>query len=318
MGVRILVTGATGFVGGAVSRELQAAGHDVVAYVREGSDSRALRDLERIVGDLGDPNRLAVAAAGCNALVHAAGSTDPTANLDSLGWVHIAGTENVINAAKQAGCKRMIHISCADVTLYQGPRSFWNEDQCPQRPFGKLAQTKLHAEELVRVAGKQGFWTVALRPALVWGPGDTTHLPGWQKEADRGGIGIIGGGKKLMSTTFVRNLAHAVRCALQTKVTTGNIYYVVDAELSVARDFFAELSAALGWSPPTRVGPYHWARIASRTGLLRLHTTEVIRRSQTSAFDMSRAKQELGYEPIVTREQGMAELAAWYRETHAN
>ena len=310
------MTGATGFIGGGVLRSLQAAGHDVVAYVREGSDSRALSDVERMVGDIADPNRLADAASGCDAMVHAAGIADPNAHADNLGWVHVAGTENALNAAKKAGCKRFVHVSCADVTIYDGPRSFWNETEAPQRPFGDWAQTKLNAEELVRVSGRKGFWTVALRPALVWGPGDTTHLPGWKAEADDGGIRIVGGGKKLLATTHIENLAHAVSCALKTNVTTGNVYYVVDTELSVSREFFTELSAALGWAPPKSAGPYRWAWLASRTGVSSLHPTQVIRRGQTSAFDMSRAKHDLGYEPIVTREQGLTELAQWYRSTH--
>ncbi|MFW2386824.1 MAG: NAD(P)H-binding protein, partial [Polyangiales bacterium] len=68
--MRCLVTGATGFIGGAVLRNLQAAGHEVVAYVRESSDSRSLQDVERVVGDLGDPNRLALAATDCDVMVH--------------------------------------------------------------------------------------------------------------------------------------------------------------------------------------------------------------------------------------------------------
>ena len=311
--MRCLVTGATGFIGGGLLRGLQAAGHEVVAYVREGADSRDLQDVERVVGDIGDPNRLAAAAAECDAFVHAAGIADPSADAASLGWAHVAGTENALNAAKKAGCKRFVHISCADVTLHDGPRSFWTESDAPQRPVGDLARTKLQAEELVRVSGRKGFWTVALRPGLVWGPRDTMHLRGWKAEADSGGIRLVGGGKKLLATTYIANFSYAVLCALQTSVTTGNVYCVVDTELSVSRDFFTELSESLGWPPPKRSGPYWWAWISSRTGLSSLHPTEVIRRGRTSAFDMSKARQELGYEPIVTREQGMAELAAWAR-----
>ncbi|MGB8328978.1 MAG: NAD(P)-dependent oxidoreductase [Polyangiales bacterium] len=313
--MRCLVTGATGFIGGAVLRGLEAAGYEVVAYVREGSDSRPIRDVQRVVGDLGDPNRLALAAANCDAMVHAAGLADASASPDSLGWAHVAGTENAINAAKQAGCRRMIHVSCADVTLHDGPRSFWNEDDAPPRPLGALARTKLQAEELVRVSGRRGFRTTVLRPALVWGPGDRTHLPGWEQEAHDGGIRIIGGGKKLMATTYIANLTHAVLCSLQTKLTTGNVYYIVDTELSLSRDFFTELSTALGWSAPRSAGPYRWAWVCSRIGLSSLHPTQVVRRGQTSAFETTRAKRDLGYEPVVTRAQAMAELAAWYRET---
>ncbi len=312
--MRCLVTGANGFIGGAVVRALRDANHDVVAYVRQSDDSPSLARAERVVGDLADPNRLAEAATGCDAMVHAAGIADPAASPESLGWAHVAGTENALAAAKKAGVRRFIHISCADVTLYDGPRSFWNEDQAPPRPFGALAQTKLHAEELVRVSGKRGFRTTVLRPSLVWGPGDTTHLPGWQAEAQSGGIRLFGGGKKLLSTTFVTNVAHAALCAVQTKVATGNVYYVVDTELSVSRDFFTELSDALGWPAPRRAGPYRWGWFCCRTGLWPLHLTEAIRRGHTSAFEMNRAQKDLGYEPVVTREQGMRELAAWVRK----
>lgn len=293
-------------------RGLQAAGHEPVAYVREGSDSRDLRDVDRVVGDLGNPNRLADAARGCDAMVHAAGIADCNAHPEALGWANVAGTENALNAAKQAGCKRFVHISCADVTLYDGPRSFWTEADAPQRPYGELARTKLHAEELVRVSGRKGFWTTALRPGLVWGAGDGTHLPRWRSEADRGGIRIVGGGKKLLATTHVANLCHAVLCALQTGVTTGHVYYVVDTELSVSREFFQEISRALGWPSPRNAGPYRWAWLACRVGLSPLHPTEVLRRAHTSAFDMRRAREDLGYEPVITRERGLAELARWY------
>lgn len=286
-----------------------------MAYVRKGTDSGGLHDVERFEGDLGEPNRLAMAARGCDSVIHAAGTADPRAGREALGWVHVAGTENVLNAAKQAGCRRLVHISCADVTLHDGPRSFWNEDQAPTKPFGALASTKLQAEELVRVSGKKGFWTCALRPALVWGPGDTTHLPRWHAEADAGGIRLVGGGKKLMATCYIENLAHATVCALRSKVTTGNVYYVVDTELSLCRELFAELSEALQWPPPRNAGPYRWAWVCARAGLSSLDPTEVILRGRTSSFDMSRAKQDLGYEPKVTREQGMAELAAWARHT---
>ena len=308
------MTGATGFVGGGVLRGLAAAGHEVVAYVREGADSRDLVDIERVVGDIGDPNRLATAADGCDAVIHAAGIADARAHADTLGWTHVAGTENAINAARKAGCRRFVHISCADVTLYDGPRSFWTESDAPQRPYGELARTKLQAEELVRVSGQRGFWTVALRPGLVWGPGDAMHIRKWKHEADSGGIRIVGAGKKLMATTYIRNLAYAVERSLETGVTTGNVYYVVDEELSISREFFAQVSQRLGFPPLKTTGPYGWAWLSCRTGLGPLHPTEVLRRGHTSAFDMSRAKEDLGYEPIVKRDQGLNELVEWVRE----
>lgn len=310
--MRCLVTGATGFVGGTLCEGLRASGHEVVAYVRESSEDGSLRGFETARGDLADPNLLKAAANGCDAMIHAAGIADPAASEKALGWTHVAGTENALNAAKAAGCRLFVHLSCADVTLHDGPRSFWNEDRVPTKPVGMHAQTKLEAEELVRVSGRADFATIALRPALVWGPGDLTHMPGWAEEAAHGGIRLVAGGKKIMATTYTANLAHAVERALAANVSTGNVYYVVDTELGLVRDFFGELSEALGWPKPRRGGPYWWERLSSRLGLSVLHPTQVLRRGHTSAFEMNRAKKDLGYEPVVARDQGMRELAAWF------
>lgn len=315
--MRCLVTGATGFVGGTLSLGLKACGHDVVGCARTTDAAKRFAGLEVARFELGEPNALAQAARGCEAMVHAAGIADPTADAELLGWTHVAGTENALNAAKAAGCEVFVYISCADVTLYNGPRSFWNEDQAPSRPFGAHATTKLAAEELVRVSSAGAFRTIVLRPALVWGPGDQTHLPGWRKEADRGGVRLIAGGKHLMATTYTRNLVAAAGCALRAGVPAGSIYYVVDTELSLAREFFTQLSEALHWIPPRRGAPYSVEWTLARLGLSSLHPTEVIRRGHTSAFEATRAKSELGYEPVATREEGMRELAAWVEESPA-
>ena len=102
--------------------------------------------------------------------------------------------------------------------------------------------------------------------------------------------------------------------AIEADVPTGSVYYIVDTELSVSRDFFTELCGTLGWKAPRKGGPYGWAMALCRARLSSLHPTQVIRRGQTSAFDVSKAKTELGYEPVVTRDQGMAELGAWVRQ----
>ena len=316
--MRCLVTGATGFIGRAILRGLQESGHEAVACVREGSDSRSLMDVERRVGDLADPNRLAAAAESCAAIIHAGGVSDPTASRQALGWANVAGTENVINAAKKAGCQRMIHISCADVTLYDGPRSFWNEDQHPRQPYGELARSRLQAEELVRVSGSRGFRTIALRPALVWGPGDSPLLRSWRAEADNGGLRLIGGGRKLLATTHTENLVRAVTQAVMADVPSGSVYYIVDEELSLSREFFSDLCQSLGWAAPRSGGPRWWAMLLCRAHLSPLHPTQVIRRARTSAFDPSRARTELGYAPTMTRSRGMANLAAWARQRGSN
>jgi nucleoside-diphosphate-sugar epimerase len=312
--VRCLVTGATGFIGGRLCRSLADSGHEVLAYARRAPEHKLPDGSKLALGDLADPNGLASAARGCEAIVHAAGVSDPASESKALGWTHVAGTENALNAAKAAGCRHFVYISCADVTLHDGDRSFWNEDQAPSQLLGEHARTKLAAEDLVRVYGAKGFRTTVLRPALVWGPGDFRQLRHWQAEAQRGGIRLVAGGKKLMATTHLRNLAHAVQCALGRELSSGSVYYIVDEELGLAKDFFGDLSEALGWAAPRKGGPYWLERWSTRLGISALHGSEVVRRGRSSAFDSRRAKTELGYEPVTTRADGMRELAAWFKE----
>lgn len=295
---------------------LKASGHDVIAYARPTSNGRSPQGLRVAHGDLADPNALKDAARDCYAMIHAAGIANPSEDRATLGWTHVAGTENALNAAKAAGCRVFIYVSCADVTLHDGPRSFWNEDGAPTGPVGAHAQTKLHAEELVRVSGRSRFTTIVLRPALVWGPGDRAHMHAWAQEAEAGGIRLVAGGKKIMATTYTANLVFAVNRALGAKVPTGNVYYVVDEELGLVRDFFGELSEAVGWPKPRSGGPYWLEKLFSNLGISKLHPTEVIRRGRTSAFQINRAKQDFGYEPIVARDEGMRELAAWFASMH--
>ena len=312
--MKLLVTGASGFIGGSLCRSLAGSGHEVLAYMRRAPERELPSDQELCLGDLANPNTLASAARGCEVIIHAAGVVDPKSDSRTLGWTHVAGTENAMNAAKAASCRHFVYISCADVTLHDGDRSFWNEDQTASQLLGEHARTKLDAEDLVRVSGAKGFRTTVLRPALVWGPGDHRHLHRWQAEADRGGIRLVAGGKKLMATTYVRNLAHAVDCALARELSSGSVYYIVDEELGLAKDFFVDVSEALGWSAPRRGGPYWWEQWSARFGVSPLHRSEVIRRGRSSAFDMGRAKAELGYVPVTSRAEGMRELADWSKE----
>ncbi len=312
--VRCLITGAAGFIGGRLCHGLMGSGHEVRAYARRPLEGELADGLKLALGDLADPNGLASAARDCEAVVHAAGIANPASDPKTLGWTHVAGTENALNAAKAAGCRHFVYISCADVTLHEGDRSFWNEDRAASQLLGEHARTKLAAEDLVRVYGAKGFRTTVLRPALVWGPGDRRHMRRWRAEADRGGIRLVAGGKKLMATTHVRNLVHAVQCALDRELSSGSVYYIVDEELGLAKDFFGDLSEALGWAAPRKGGPYWLERWSARLGVSPLHGSEVVRRGRSSAFDTRRAKAELGYEPVTTRAEGIRELAAWSKE----
>ena len=254
--MRVMLTGGTGFVGGAVAQALVEAGRDVRALVREPARARALASLgvALVPGSLADPNEVAAAASGCTHAVHAAAATSPGASRRVAGWVNVAGTENALLGARHAGVRRFVHLSCADVTLHGGPRRGWNEDRVPDTPpLGPLLETKLRAEESVIGAGTAAFEPLALRPGSEWGSGDTSRLPRLCREAlSGGGLRLFGDGRNLVALVHVENLAHAVLRALAAEGAAGTVLHVLDAESALAGEHYGELSAALGLPAPRR------------------------------------------------------------------
>lgn len=316
----MVVTGGSGFLGRAIVEHLVGRGHEVVALVRSEAASAELAGAGLLTRrfDLGDPRSVAEAARGADALVHAAGTSDPRASALALGWLHVAGTENVLRGARHAGVRRFVHLSCADVTLTGEPRANWSEDRTTiGLPIDALARTKREAEESVLGAGTGSFHTVVLRPAFVWGPRDRTNLPRLCREGLAGGIETVGRGLSFLATTYVGNLASAVEGALLAEAARGGVYYVVDREMALQKPFFDRLSMALGL-PPSRVGrallvERGLARLRSAFGRDGLTEGEVVRRGTSSAFDVKRARTELGYEPPFSQEDGMEALASWAR-----
>ncbi len=310
--MRWLLTGATGFLGESIARRLVQEGHEVVAYVRNpdplGSDLRSR--CEVVTGSLGDPNTLAQAADGVEVFVHGASVRDHRAAERALRWVNVAGTENALNAAAHAGVRRFIYLSCADVTLANVDRVHWNEDRpTPGPPADAHARSKLLAEELVRAEVR--LETVALRPPLTWGPGDRSHLPDFAAEAkEHGGFQLVGNGDVFVAVLFIDHLVDAVLSAA-SKGTSGRPYYLHDNEFISAREFYGELSAALGLPPPRRGRPYPLGYALARAGVGRLSPTDIIHRGRPTFFDIHRAISDLDFEPRVTLAEGMNATRAW-------
>ncbi len=316
--MRVLITGASGFVGQAMARALRAAGHEVRGLTRDPTCALA-PDVERMLGSIGDPTAIARAAAGCDAVVHAAGITSPRAPERVLRWVHVAGTENVLRAARYAGVRRVVHISCADVTLSRDDRMHWDELRVlPENPLGSFATSKLMADEIALSASDEGLEVTALRPALVWGPGDVQGLAQLQGELKRAGVILYDQGRNVLGTTHIDNLSQAALKALSAANAPGHAYYITDGEFLEARELYTRLLEALAlpakFDQRSLSKALLTARLAHKLGLKRaLSEAQILRRAKSALFDLSSASRDLGYTPLLDLTTQLQGLADWVR-----
>ena len=194
-----------------------------------------------------------------------------------------------------------------------------NED-APLRPDSKAlySATKAQAEQVVRAANDDSFETVVVRPRLVWGAGDTTILPGLVQAVEKGRFAWIGGGQHRTSTTHVDNVIQGLMLGAE-RGRPGGVYFVTDGEPVVFRDFITQLLATQGVTPGNRNMPAPVARAmaAGAEGIwrtFRLGGTPPLTRltywlsAQECTIDISRARDELGYQPVRSIPEGMQEL----------
>ena len=317
--MRTLVIGATGFVGRALCRRLLEAGHEVVALTRAAARAAPLQALGARVaeGNIADPNSVAQAAQGCDWVFHCAHESSHRAPKGAFDWINVAGTENVVAAARSAGVQRLVVVSCADATLLNRPRINWKETQAlGQQPFDACSRSLLLSEELALNASDGQLEVVAVRPPLLWGPGEHSLMPALCREAQGGRVALFGSGDNLLSTLHVENLVEALILAASAAEAPGRCYHVADGEVHTAAEFLGQLCEALGLPPPRR-GVYFLSYLAAELReALRLPgpwRRDVIQRGRGLLLDCTGAAQDLGYEPVISAEEGLRELQQWAR-----
>jgi 2-alkyl-3-oxoalkanoate reductase len=316
-----VVTGATGFIGRALTRRLLEEGHSVRQIVRASAstDKDALPiEHERAsshVASLGDPNALADIARGAEVLYHCASESSARAPREAYAWINVAGTENVLNAARHVGLRRVIHLSCADATLVNQDRLNWKESHAmTEQPLDALCRSKLLADELAAQASDGQLQVCVLRPAWVWGPGDRRTLPVLCREAQRGRVQLCGNGENLVPTVYIDNLLHALRLADTAEAAVGRAFHVLDGEVHTASEFIGALCRSLGLGEPARgiyALSYARAWLSESFGVPGLARTDVVRRGRSALLDGMAAANDLGYEAKVSLADGMSALSAW-------
>lgn len=317
------VTGGSGFIGGTLIRRLVDDGWTVRALARSESSANKVRAAGAIpaLGDLDDAAAMQTAAEGCEYAFHAAAALGEWGKREDYIRGNVDGTRNALEACRAAGVRRFVHVG-TEAALLVGQALVNADETVPLRPDSKAhyPATKAMAEQTVLDANGGGFETVVLRPRLVWGPGDTTILPALKEAVEAGKFAWIGGGKHLTSTTHVDNVVEGLVLAA-TKGSPGNAYFVTDGEPVVFREFVTKLLGTAGVEVPKRNMPAGIAKavaaVAEGTwGLLGRDSAPPLTRlavwlsALECTIDISKARRELGYEPVITVDRGMAELAA--------
>lgn len=322
--MRVLVTGATGFLGRALVRRFADAGHAVAALVREPDAALGDLGIEQIEGDVTSLDRMLTAAAGCDAVVHSAARVAPLGRIEDYYDVNVAGTNHVLAACEYNDVRSLVFTSCAGVVFDGSALDGVNETrQTPQRALSPYLATKALAEQHVLAANGPKLATVAIRPHLLWGPGEPRLIPRLAALARSGKLRLFGEPGRRIDTCYIDNAVDAHLAALDRiepgAAIAGNAYFVTQGEPVTVEGFFNALLRAAGFPPETRrvsQGVARWlAATAALRGALSSREPFVTRDSlalfgQSAWFNIAAARRELGYAPRVGMAEGLARVSA--------
>lgn len=318
--MKIFVTGASGFVGGAATRKLVERGYEVRAMSRRPASDALIVELgaQPVRCDLESISASHIADA--DVVLHCAAYVDAWGPKNA--WYHgnVQGTRSVLAAAQSAGVKRFIHIGTEAGLVYGQHITGADEGYplAPDSPYPYCA-TKAQAEVLVRTAATENFFTIVLRPRFIWGPGDTTLLPAIEEMNASGNWCWINHGKARTSTTHIDNLVQGIELAL-VRGRSGEAYFVLDNETSTLRQMISGMADSKGMVLPDRSIPIWLADAAGFTceavwrlfGLKRAppitrHAAMVM--SRDCVLNDNKARRELGYAPTMGVQEGLQNLA---------
>ena len=318
---KVFVSGGSGFLGGYLLDALVEQGVEVKALARSDKSAAKVEAKGAVVvrGDLEDAQAMAAGCRGCDTVFHCAAMVDDWGGYLKFYRLNVTGTRLMLEAAKQAGVKTFVHVSTEAVLVGDEPIIRATEERpLPAKLMGLYPRTKALAEKEVLAADCVGFRCVIVRPRLIWGKGDTSVLPKIVEAVESGVFKWIDGGMYLSSTCHVRNVVEGMLLAAK-KGDPGGIYFLTDGEPVVVKQFFSELLKSRGVEPPTGEVPYGFLALMAWVGeaiwkLFRIGTSPPITRTglkllgEEVTVDDSKARRELGYQNVITIEQGLAEM----------
>jgi oxidoreductase len=322
-GVRVVITGATGFLGGALARALAREGAEIHALARARANRSTLdgTPVTWHAGDVTDPSSLAGVLAGAAWVIHAAGRLGAAGISEEFYQrVNVDGTRNVLSAALQAKEKpRVLHLSSPGVLgpTTRGPAT----EDAPFAPTNPYERSKAASEQVAREFAARGLPVVIGRPGFIYGPGDQ-HVLKLFRAIRRGRFFYIDDGTHICHPTFISDAVDGMLLCLR-QGRSGEAYHICGPSPVTFRELGETIANALGVRPPSLSLP-RWAAMIGATGLESLG--RLIRRtpplsrtgvaffSEDRVFSCNKAHDELGYTPQCDLITGVTHTVAWYQQ----
>jgi nucleoside-diphosphate-sugar epimerase len=326
--VHALVTGAAGFLGRAIVQQLCAHGARVRGLVRRDDPTLKAWGVECVVGDIRDRQAVLAACQGIDTVFHTAAVAGIWGPWRHFYETNVLGTQYVLEACLKAGIRRLIFTSSPSVT-------FAGRDQCgvdesapyPRRWLAHYPHTKALAEQLVLKANSPPtLLTCALRPHLIWGPGDPHLIPRLLERARRGRLWQVGDGKNRIDAVYRDNAAAAHLAAADaltpTSAACGRAYFISNGEPVLCWNWIGEILHKAGMPPVRRrigLWPAYWMAAACegvwkclrRPGEPPMTRFLAAQLGTSHYFDIRAACRDLGYRPQISMEEGMRRLQPW-------
>jgi len=325
--MKVLITGASSLLARRTAEALLARGDDVVCLQRHAAPI----DATQVLGDIRDPVMVARAAAGCDAIIHAAAKVGVVGSWSDYRSINVDGTAAVLHAARQHDVARIVHVSTPSVA-HEGSSIIGAAatSAVTGRTGAWYAESKAMAEQLAVAANADDLAVVAIRPHLVWGPHDTQLVGRIVERARAGRLAMVGTGSALVDTTYIDCAAAALVAAVDAvhpgARCAGQAYVIANGEPRPIRELVLGICAAAGIDVSPRNVPrplaiaagvicervWQWRGASTEPPLTRFLAEQL---GTAHWFDPQPARDDLGWQPSVTIDEGLARLANWFRET---
>jgi nucleoside-diphosphate-sugar epimerase len=330
--VKVLVTGAAGFLGGHLIDMLIERGDEVRAMVRPVEDStyvRSLKDVEVVYGDLTDEESLKRAVQGVQRVYNVGAKTGPWGLEDVYRSINVQGLASLINMSMEAGVKRIVHAS--SITIYgHHLHDLITEDYPFHAEDNPYSRTKIAGEKLIaNLVKDRGAPVVIVRPGWIYGPRDNASFGKYVARVESGKFFLMGSGNNIVPVVYVRDVAQGlIKAGDAGDEVIGRAYTLTGAQRVTQAEYLNTIADTLGVPHLKLQVPFPALYLAGRTAELvwqalgrrnaappPFTTYGVTLQGGEQAFSIERARRELGYAPEYDIERGVAEGVRWYLET---